>query len=153
MTPDYSPIGPPAGRPLHFPNSIPKGPPALSPSMTRTALKSTYNTARGRGEIASLSVKTRGGRETLVFCSKDSNPKGSDCSSWSDTHNSVKGAKRRHGREGKQSGVVEEGTDPGIEAISRGGEDTGDGTGDYYCMRTAAGDSGRSGPQKWGSVF
>ena len=149
MTPDYSPIGPPAGRPLHFPNSIPKGPPALSPSMTRTALVSTYDKARGRGETASLSVKTRGGRETMVFCSKDSTPKGSGGSCRSKNYNSVKGAGRGHGRQiCKKPGIVDEATEPGIEAMSHGGEDTRDGMGDYYCIRTADKDSGREEPGK-----
>ena len=119
--------------------------------MTRTALESTYDKARGRGETASLSVKTRGGRETLIFCSKDSSPKGSSGSCRSDKHNSVKKAERKNGRKGKQPGIVDEATEPGIEAMSHDVEHAIEGIGDYYCMRTATDNSGRGGPQSGGS--
>ena len=89
--------------------------------MTRTALESTYDKARGRGETASLTVKTRGGRETLVFCSKDLNFKGSGGSCRSDKHTSVKEAAKGQGRKGKQPGAIDEATEPGVEVMSPGG--------------------------------
>ena len=149
-TPDYSPNGPPARPPLYFPHSSPKSPPAPPPSMTRTALESTYDKARGRGETASLSVKTRGGRETLVFCSNYSTPKSSGGSYRSDRHSSVQEANRRQGEKSNKPGLVEESTEPGIEMMNRGIEDTGEDLADYYCIGTAAGDSGRGGPQDRG---
>ena len=72
-----TPPGPP-----HKPSSSgPSSPQALHPRLvarsTLAALEKTYQCARERGETASLCMKTRRGRETLVFCSKDVTTKAS----------------------------------------------------------------------------
>ena len=69
------------GPPYQPTSSDDTAPPALPPRpaarSTLAVLERTYQCARERGETASLCMKTRRGRETLVFCSKDVTTKAS----------------------------------------------------------------------------